>query len=102
MYTHGYRSDQCEKSPETGLLHRAVSTTSPRGNLSLSDAGTYYCAVATCGETLFGNRTKLDIQYLTPVVWSPPPPSVVVHPGDNVTLQCINVPWISRTRWLWV
>ncbi|KAJ8337701.1 hypothetical protein SKAU_G00366670 [Synaphobranchus kaupii] len=34
----------------------------PKRNLSLSDAGTYYCAVATCGEILFGNGTKLDIE----------------------------------------
>ncbi|CAI5652839.1 unnamed protein product [Oreochromis niloticus] len=31
-------------------------------NVSSSDAGTYYCAVATCGEILFGSGTKLDIQ----------------------------------------
>ncbi|KAF7660988.1 hypothetical protein LDENG_00271130 [Lucifuga dentata] len=31
-------------------------------NISSSDAGTYYCAVASCGEILFGNGTKLDIE----------------------------------------
>uniref|UniRef100_A0A3P9DV08 Ig-like domain-containing protein n=1 Tax=Maylandia zebra TaxID=106582 RepID=A0A3P9DV08_9CICH len=30
-------------------------------HVSSSDGGTYYCAVATCGEILFGNGTKLDI-----------------------------------------
>ncbi|TWW63291.1 hypothetical protein D4764_03G0002990 [Takifugu flavidus] len=30
-------------------------------NLNTSKAGTYYCAVATCGRILFGNGTKLDI-----------------------------------------
>ncbi|KAG7465337.1 hypothetical protein MATL_G00175350 [Megalops atlanticus] len=34
----------------------------PKRNLSPSDAGTYYCAVATCGEILFGNGTRLDVQ----------------------------------------
>ncbi|XP_073331720.1 uncharacterized protein [Pagrus major] len=31
-------------------------------NLSSSDAGTYYCAVASCGGILFGNGSKLFVQ----------------------------------------
>ncbi|XP_051231364.1 uncharacterized protein LOC127349549 [Dicentrarchus labrax] len=31
-------------------------------NLSSSDAGTYYCAVASCGEILFGDGSKLLVQ----------------------------------------
>uniref|UniRef100_A0A3Q2SYB7 Ig-like domain-containing protein n=1 Tax=Fundulus heteroclitus TaxID=8078 RepID=A0A3Q2SYB7_FUNHE len=31
-------------------------------NIISSDAGTYYCAVATCGEILFGNGTNLKIR----------------------------------------
>uniref|UniRef100_A0A3Q2X9G0 Immunoglobulin subtype domain-containing protein n=1 Tax=Haplochromis burtoni TaxID=8153 RepID=A0A3Q2X9G0_HAPBU len=34
-------------------------------NISSSDSGTYYCAVATCGEILFGNGTKLDSRVFT-------------------------------------
>ncbi|XP_045071206.1 uncharacterized protein LOC123484707 [Coregonus clupeaformis] len=62
IYNHGDRSDQCEKSPEAGSPTQSCVYNLPKGNLSLSDAGTYYCAVASCGEILFGNGTKLDIE----------------------------------------
>ncbi|KAM8747453.1 uncharacterized protein AB9X84_015472 [Acanthopagrus schlegelii] len=31
-------------------------------SLNVSHAGTYYCAVASCGHMLFGDGTKLDIE----------------------------------------
>uniref|UniRef100_A0A4W5RTF6 Ig-like domain-containing protein n=1 Tax=Hucho hucho TaxID=62062 RepID=A0A4W5RTF6_9TELE len=62
IYTHGKRSDQCEKSPEAGSPTQSCVFNLPKWNLSFSDAGTYYCAVASCGEILFGNGTKLDIE----------------------------------------
>ncbi|XP_048883621.1 uncharacterized protein LOC125750211 [Brienomyrus brachyistius] len=61
IYSHRNRSDECEKSPEAGSPTRSCVYSLPKRNLSLSDAGTYYCAVAMCGEMLFGNGTKLDI-----------------------------------------
>uniref|UniRef100_A0A4W5PBQ9 Ig-like domain-containing protein n=1 Tax=Hucho hucho TaxID=62062 RepID=A0A4W5PBQ9_9TELE len=64
IYTHGDRSDQCEKSPEAGSPTQSCVYNLPKRNLSPSDAGTYYCAVASCGEILFGNGTKLDIKGL--------------------------------------
>ncbi|XP_045081813.1 uncharacterized protein LOC123492739 [Coregonus clupeaformis] len=91
IYTHGDRHDQCEKSSEAGSPTQSCVYNLPKKNLNLSDAGTYYCAVASCGEILFGDGTKLYIHDLTPVVSVSPPSSVVVHPGDNVTLQCTNV-----------
>ncbi|XP_045071205.1 uncharacterized protein LOC121562885 [Coregonus clupeaformis] len=65
IYNNGDRSDQCEKNPEAGSPTQSCSCVYnlPKRNLSLSDAGTYYCAVASCGEILFGNWTKLDIVY---------------------------------------
>uniref|UniRef100_A0A4W5JNG4 Ig-like domain-containing protein n=1 Tax=Hucho hucho TaxID=62062 RepID=A0A4W5JNG4_9TELE len=60
IYTHGDRSDHCEKSPVAGSPTQSCVYNLPKRNLSLSDAGTYYCAVASCGEILFGNGTKLD------------------------------------------
>ncbi|XP_067117262.1 uncharacterized protein [Osmerus mordax] len=66
LYTHGGRSDQCEKSPEAGSPTQSCVYNLPKRNLSLSDAGTYYCAVASCGEILFGNGTMLDIEESIP------------------------------------
>ncbi|KAM9401330.1 uncharacterized protein ACWYII_030915 isoform 2-T2 [Salvelinus alpinus] len=64
IYTHGDRSDQYEKSPVAGSPTQSCVYNLPKRNLSLSDAGTYYCAVASCGEILFGNGTKLDVEDL--------------------------------------
>ncbi|XP_029572150.1 uncharacterized protein LOC115164113 [Salmo trutta] len=61
IYTHGNMSDECEKSPETPSPTQSCVYSLSKNNLSLSDAGTYYCAVATCGEILFGNGTNLKI-----------------------------------------
>uniref|UniRef100_A0A3B1K0C0 Ig-like domain-containing protein n=1 Tax=Astyanax mexicanus TaxID=7994 RepID=A0A3B1K0C0_ASTMX len=61
IFTHGNRSDQCKKSSETVSPTQSCIYKLPKNNLSLSDAGTYYCAVAACGEILYGNGTKLNI-----------------------------------------
>ncbi|CDQ86160.1 unnamed protein product [Oncorhynchus mykiss] len=63
IYTHGDSNDQCEKSPEAGSPTQSCVYSLPKKNLSLSDAGTYYCAMASCGEILFGNGTKLEMDY---------------------------------------
>ncbi|KAI4894021.1 hypothetical protein NFI96_031411, partial [Prochilodus magdalenae] len=60
IYTHGNRSDQCKSSSETDSSTQSCVYKLPKRNLSLSDAGTYYCAVLMCGEIIFGNGTKLD------------------------------------------
>ncbi|XP_038587120.1 immunoglobulin kappa light chain-like [Micropterus salmoides] len=60
IYTHGGRNDQCERNSNT-QTHTCVYNL-PLESLDLSHAGTYYCAVASCGHILFGNGTKLDIE----------------------------------------
>ncbi|XP_036452921.1 uncharacterized protein LOC118826141 [Colossoma macropomum] len=60
IYTHGNRSDECKKSSETDSPTQSCVYKLPKRNLSLSDAGTYYCAVLMCGAIIFGNGTKLD------------------------------------------
>ena len=59
IYTDGSR-DECRK--KTGIPSSPKSCVYRFSkNISSSDAGTYYCAVATCGEILFGNGTKLEL-----------------------------------------
>ncbi|XP_040903675.1 uncharacterized protein LOC121188155 [Toxotes jaculatrix] len=62
IYTHGNSGDQCAQSPEAHSPQKCVYSFSK--NVSSSDAGTYYCAVATCGQILFGNGSKLNIEAL--------------------------------------
>ncbi|GLD72172.1 uncharacterized protein AKAME5_002349600, partial [Lates japonicus] len=56
IYTDGNKSNECEKKhdarspPKSCVYHFSK-------NMSSSDPGTYYCAVATCGEIIFGNGT---------------------------------------------
>ncbi|KAL7395910.1 hypothetical protein ABVT39_025298 [Epinephelus coioides] len=59
IYAHGNRAE-CEKSPEAHSPQKCIYSFSK--DVSFSDAGTYYCAVATCGEILFGDGTKLDVE----------------------------------------
>ncbi|XP_038153597.1 uncharacterized protein LOC119791520 isoform X3 [Cyprinodon tularosa] len=51
IYTDSKRADNCEKIPDA----QTKCTYNFPKNISSSDPGTYYCAVATCGEILFGN-----------------------------------------------
>ncbi|XP_026214207.1 signal-regulatory protein beta-2-like [Anabas testudineus] len=60
IYTQENSGDQCEKSSEARSPQKCVYSFSK--NISSSDSGTYYCAVATCGQILFGNGTKMDTE----------------------------------------
>uniref|UniRef100_A0A4W6FCT5 Ig-like domain-containing protein n=1 Tax=Lates calcarifer TaxID=8187 RepID=A0A4W6FCT5_LATCA len=60
IYAHRNSTDYCENSHEAHSLQKCVYNFSKI--ISSSDSGTYYCAVATCGEIIFGNGTKLDIE----------------------------------------
>uniref|UniRef100_A0A672QWI6 Novel immune-type receptor 12 n=1 Tax=Sinocyclocheilus grahami TaxID=75366 RepID=A0A672QWI6_SINGR len=61
IYKHGNMNDQCEKTSEKDSHVQSFIYNLPKKNLGLSDAGTYYCAVVTCGEILFGNGSRLEI-----------------------------------------
>ncbi|XP_053199357.1 uncharacterized protein LOC128383799 [Scomber japonicus] len=59
IYTHGGRNDQCERNTNTHTQTCVYNL--PMKSLNPSHAGTYYCAVASCGQILFGDGTKLDV-----------------------------------------
>ncbi|XP_062301317.1 uncharacterized protein LOC134006245 [Scomber scombrus] len=61
IYTHGGRNDQCNTDTNT-QTHTCVYNL-PMKPLNPSHAGTYYCAVASCGQILFGDGTKLDFEH---------------------------------------
>lgn len=59
IYSCGHRNNSCERKPYT-QEHTCVCNM-PMKSLNISHAGTYYCAVATCGHILFGNGTRLGV-----------------------------------------
>ncbi|XP_053362385.1 uncharacterized protein LOC128532179 [Clarias gariepinus] len=58
IYTHHNSSHQCVSGSST---HTCVYNFS-KNILSLSDTGTYYCAVAACGKIIFGNGTRVQLE----------------------------------------
>ncbi|KAM7389134.1 hypothetical protein PAMP_023128 [Pampus punctatissimus] len=61
IYTDRNNHDQCDKRPDTYSSPKSCVYHFSK-NVDMSDAGTYYCALATCGRIIFGNGTKLDIE----------------------------------------
>uniref|UniRef100_A0A9J8B6Y7 Ig-like domain-containing protein n=1 Tax=Cyprinus carpio carpio TaxID=630221 RepID=A0A9J8B6Y7_CYPCA len=61
IFTQEHRNAQCERSSDVNSTAHKCIYSLPKRNLSLSDAGIYYCAVAACGEILFGDTRKVDL-----------------------------------------
>ncbi|XP_069027611.1 uncharacterized protein [Embiotoca jacksoni] len=61
IYTDGNRNNECDEKSDAqkSCVYRFSK------NIISSDAGTYYCAVATCGRILFGNISKLQLAQTT-------------------------------------
>ncbi|XP_013125766.2 uncharacterized protein LOC100702525 isoform X3 [Oreochromis niloticus] len=60
IYTHRNYSQKQEGRRCVHSLSKTIQ--------SSSDAGTYYCAVVTCGEIVFGEGTQVETTKLDPVV----------------------------------
>ncbi|XP_069027617.1 uncharacterized protein [Embiotoca jacksoni] len=63
IYVHGDSGEECERSPEPRSAKKCFYNFSK--NVTSSDAGTYYCGVATCGEIIFGNGRRVDVEALS-------------------------------------
>ncbi|XP_036452903.1 uncharacterized protein LOC118826122 [Colossoma macropomum] len=100
IYTQGNRSDECEKSSETDCSTQSCVYKLPKRNLSLSDAGTYYCAVAACGQILFGNGSNLKVEGMVQLQDASNGTIQSVKLGDNVTIKC-HMPQKSVTTMVW-
>ncbi|KAK0147681.1 Ig kappa chain V region K29-213 [Merluccius polli] len=61
IYMNGNRSGECQDSSGPPSPPQSCVYTLHKNNVSTSDAGTYYCALAACGEIVFGQGTKLDL-----------------------------------------
>uniref|UniRef100_A0A3Q2FS35 Ig-like domain-containing protein n=1 Tax=Cyprinodon variegatus TaxID=28743 RepID=A0A3Q2FS35_CYPVA len=55
LYLQGNSLDECEKSSEAPSIQKCFYNFS-----ETVDPGTYYCAVAACGQIIFGNGEKLN------------------------------------------
>ncbi|CAL8307611.1 unnamed protein product [Arctogadus glacialis] len=61
IYMNGNRWGGCKNISGPPSASQSCVYTLPKNNVNTSDAGTYYCALAACGEVVFGSGTKLDI-----------------------------------------
>ncbi|XP_028285559.1 uncharacterized protein LOC114451184 [Parambassis ranga] len=61
MYIHTHSSSSSKCVTSSGSPAQSCMYSLSKRNVSLSDAGTYYCAVASCGEILFGRGTTLTV-----------------------------------------
>ncbi|KAF3836875.1 hypothetical protein F7725_004339 [Dissostichus mawsoni] len=66
MYIHTNGSSQCVQSLGSEFPAWSCVHSLSKQNVSLSDAGTYYCAVALCGEIIFGKGTRLEVGGVSP------------------------------------
>ncbi|XP_026104793.1 uncharacterized protein LOC113076363 [Carassius auratus] len=61
IFTQERRNAQCERSSDVNSTAHKCIYSLPKRNLNHSDAGIYYCAVAACGQILFGDARKPDM-----------------------------------------
>ncbi|KAL2088607.1 hypothetical protein ACEWY4_015506 [Coilia grayii] len=79
IYINKSSSGQCEGSCVYSLL---------KTDVNITDAGTYYCAIATSGHILFGNGTTLRFDPVETKIIFHPTLMMTAKMGSTVTLTC--------------
>uniref|UniRef100_A0A1A7X7N6 Novel immune-type receptor 4 n=1 Tax=Iconisemion striatum TaxID=60296 RepID=A0A1A7X7N6_9TELE len=95
IYMNEDEYDECEKKPD--YENRCVFSR----NISSSDPGTYYCAVATCGQIIFGNGTKVETDQtadLKPIALVVAFICLVISVIVNVVFFCYRTPKAGMER----
>ncbi|XP_030001771.1 uncharacterized protein LOC115427377 isoform X3 [Sphaeramia orbicularis] len=80
IYTHRTRTEEPDKRKCIYSLSKTAQDS--------SNSGTYYCAVAACGQILFGGGTKVETDTIQRTDVSHPISPAVVELGDTVTFSC--------------
>ncbi|KAM6960368.1 uncharacterized protein LKV04_021932 [Tautogolabrus adspersus] len=102
MYINAHSSSQCGRDPGGEPPERRCVYSLSKRNVSVSDAGTYYCAVAHCGDILFGNGTRLEVgrkeDDLSTVLMYCVAAALLVSVILNIILICLLSKMIRRRR----
>lgn len=61
IYTDKNRPYKCDRKRDTTAPSKSCIYHFSK-SVNSSDSGTYYCALARCGEIIFGNGAKLEIE----------------------------------------
>ncbi|CAM4517116.1 unnamed protein product [Leuciscus chuanchicus] len=98
LYTKGERNGQCNSESRTqSCVYNLL-----KSNISDSDAGIYYCAVAACREILFGKGTQLNLRVCSSDVSSNvdvvQEDVKVVRAGEDVNLTCSSSALLQSTK----
>ncbi|MED6246689.1 hypothetical protein ATANTOWER_021988, partial [Ataeniobius toweri] len=88
----GNSGDECEKSPEAPSAQKCFYNFP-----ETSDGGTYHCAVAACGQILFGNGVKPNIK--APSIWSQEVNIFCYFFGHKP--NCFSSPYLCRQGEQW-
>ena len=83
IYYSGNKSCRRTESGETSCVYELLLR-----NLSSDDAGTFYCVLTSCGQTLFGNGTRIIVHSKTNLV------SITIILStirSNSILRCITI-----------